>query len=275
MNAMKNLLFILIASLFIILKTQAQENEPKVWLGYLTANFTNPSYVNGKLKEMTQISYDAKLIDGKIEKGDRIKNLVNASLRHATFLFNEIGEMIKATFYDDEGEPQWIAIVDNENGRVHKITYLLNQSIERYDYFLYDDLGLTEVRFCKPENNDVVRKTIFQNNDKGMMVKSETFNDVGEKTNEGEIIRDEKGRIHVVTYKNNSLITNRTEYFYGSHFEPISMDQKIANDEPVDIKGRRVHFFDDKGNWIKQIRFMNDEPVNITERTYVFYQHPL
>jgi antitoxin component YwqK of YwqJK toxin-antitoxin module len=269
-----------ILTMFLVfIQGQAQENEPKVRLGFMTPNFLNPGYVNGKLKEMTQISFEAELINGKVEKGKKLNNsehLFNHALRQATFQFNEAGEMIKVILYDDKENNQWLAICDNENGHVKKITILVNDSISHYLRFFYDVVGLKEIQTRDPMTDKILGKSTFQCDNHGNIIKRISWNEFGEKIGEVDIIREELGRIHVMTYKNkDGLITNRTEYSYGSDFEPLFIDTKISNGEAVDINERKEHFYDDKGNWIKQIRFINDKPINITERTYVYYQHPL
>lgn len=105
-------------------------------------------------------------------------------------------------------------------------------------------------------------------------LKSFNYNAAGQLTSEAEFTREEMGRIKTSTLKNSEgIITNQTEYYYStSHYEPVSMDIKITNGKPADVKGRREHFFDERGNWIRQVRYVNNEPVNITERVFTFYE---
>jgi len=252
-----------------------QKNDPKVRLGYLTANFTNPSYINGKLREMTQITYGAKLINGKVVKGERLKNsevMGNTSIQHITFRFNETGEMISATYYDD-GNPIGQAIVDNENGKISKIFYTYKDTLRQYHKFIYDNIMLKEVQYCSSENNTVLGKTVYYYDKDGNLIKSETFNSTGTKSSEQEFTRDIQGRILIATYKNREgEITGKVEYRYGTFWDPIAQDVKISNGKEVDIKERREPEYDDKGNLIKFTRFTNDIPKNITERTYLFYK---
>lgn len=255
----------------------SQVKEGKVPLGYLTANFSNPSFVNGNLKSFTQTSYHAELVNGEVVKGQKLTDMAsasNVSLRNVRFDFNRSGEMIKATGYDENGKSIWHAILDHENGKISKVYFIYNDTLVQYQHHLYDDNGIKEIQAFFPENDAIRSRTIFQTDKNGHHLKSFNYNAAGQLTSEAEFTREEMGRIKTSTLKNSEgIITNQTEYYYStSHYEPVSMDIKITNGKPADVKGRREHFFDERGNWIRQVRYVNNEPVNITERVYTFYE---
>lgn len=271
----KTLLILLIALAFNYMG-YAQKNEPRVKLGYLTANFTNPDYINGKIKSMTQITYGAKLIDGNVVKGEELKDseaMSTAGIQHITYHFNRAGEMISATYYHDNGTPYYLAIIDNENGKMNRVFYIYKDTLRRYDKLIYDNIGLKEIQYCSHETDSLYGKMVYYLDKEGNIIKSEYINSSGVKTTEQEFTRDNLGRILIATYKNREgVITSRVEYRYGTYWDPIAQDSKISNGKEVDIKGRRESVYDDKGNRVKFIRYTNDKPINITERTYIFYK---
>lgn len=273
---MKNLIVVLVIALVCINKGYSQESGIKVKLGYLTANFTNPSYVNGKLKSMTQITYSAKLINGNVVKVDELKDseATTVGIQHITFNFNEAGEMISATHYHDNGTPYYMTIVDNENGKINKGYYIFKDTLRRYDKLIYDNSTLKEIQYCSHENDNIYGKAVYYYDKEGNLIKTESYNSTGVKVSESEFTRDNLGRILIATYKNRAgVITSKVEYRYGTGWEPIAQDTKISNGQEVDIKGLRESVYDAKGNLIRFTRYENDQPLNITERTYKFYDN--
>jgi hypothetical protein len=274
---MKNLILVIFLILECIVQSYAQDSGIKVRLGYLTANFANPSYVNGKLKSMTQITYSAKMINGNVIKGEELKDSVAMStvgIQHITYSFNEAGEMTSATYFHDNGTPYYLTIIDNEKGKINKVYYIYKDTLRRYDKFVYDNIGLKEIQYCNCDNDNLYGKVVHFCDKDGNLLKSETYNSTGVRVSESEISRDNLGRILIATYKNRAgVITSKVEYRYGPSWEPIAQDTKISNGKEVDIKGLREPVYDDKGNLIKMIRYRNDEPLNITERTYKFYDN--
>jgi hypothetical protein len=274
---MKNFILVFAIILVFVIKGYSQESGIKVKLDYLTANFTNPSYVNGKLKSMTQITYSAKLINGNVVKGDELKDSVAMStvgIQHITFNFNEAGEMISASHYHDNGTPYYLIIIDNENGKMNKVNYIYKDTLRRYDKLIYDNSGLKEIQYCSHENDKIYGKVVYYCDKDKNIIKSESYNSTGVKVQESEFTRDNLGRILSATYKNRAgVISSKVEYRYGTSWEPIAQDTKISNGQEVDIKGLREPMYDVKGNLIKLIRYKNDEPLNITERTYKFYDN--
>lgn len=271
---MKKTITILIIALAFNVMGYVQKNEPKVRLGFLTANFNNPSYINGKLKSMTQITYKAKLVNGSVVKGEKLKTTeaISAGIQHITFNFNESGEMINAIYYDDNGAPYMMANIDYENGKISKISYTYNGTPRQYIKFIYDNIGLKETQYFSSENTRVAGETIYFWDKNGNLIKSENYSSAGAKYSESIFIRDSLGRILISTNKNGEgIITNRVEYSYGANWDPIAQDTKISNSQEVDIKGRRETVYDERGNTKSSTRYTNDEPVNITERTYIFY----
>lgn len=258
-----------------ILTVNAQDNVKKVRLGYLTANFNNPSYVYGPLKSMTQISYEAKFVNGELQKGDKLKNSVvgsNVSLRHITFNFNKNGEMVSSTMYDDLGNPEWTSVFNNENGKIQKVLFLHKDTLKRYNQFIYGQTGLMEIQFRNADDDMMTGKTIYECDKSGNHIRSVYLDSKGTKIYESEIERENQGRIHWSVSKNkDGVVVNKVEYLYSKNFEPASMDIKVEDGKEVDKKGRREYTFDSRGNWIKQIRYENDKPLNITERSYTFY----
>jgi hypothetical protein len=259
----------------IFLTANAQEAVKKVRLGYLTANFTNPSYVYGPLKSMTQTSYEAKLVNGEVQKGDKLKNSVvgsNVSFRHITFNFNKNGEMVSSTMYDDQGNPDWTSVFDNKNGKIQKVLFLHKDTLKRYNQFIYGQNGLTEIQYYNAEDDKMTGKTIYECDKNGNQVRSVYLDSEGTKIYEIEIERESQGRIHWSVNKNkDGVVVSKVEYLYDKIFEPASMDIKVEEGKEVDKKGKREYTFDSRGNWIKQIRYENDKPLNITERSYTFY----
>ena len=267
---MKKFVFslILILPVFIVF---AQKENNKVLLGYLTGNFTNPSYVNGNLKEMTQITYAAKLENGKIVKGDKLNETVDSNA-HSTFYYNKNGELIKKVFYDMKGNPSWIAIINNEGKKIDKVFWLKKDTLLQYNKLKYENGYLKEISSYNTTDDTVRFKMVYINDKNGFKVKQENYNTSGLKTYETVWERDNNGRMKTFTSKNaKGEIISSGKYEYKELWDPVITTTIISQGNEINEAIRRDFEFDKNGNWIRQIRYKNNELFNITERTYVFF----
>lgn len=251
----------------------AQGKKDKVRLGYLTGNFANPSYVNGKLKEMTQITYKASLVDGKVVKGEKLKyKNSNVSNIHSRHIFNEAGQPMFKTFFNDNGDPLVNIVFNYEAGLLNKVFYIRNDTLTRINSIINEKGLIKQIEYMNPSNNEIWGKAIYKYNNTDFFSSSVYYNKSGEKRNEIIYKRDKFGRIISITNKNaKGKVMGLSMHTYGEHFEPISIDAEIAQGKKINRIGKREVEFDENGNWIKVVRYRDGEPRNMTFSTYKFY----
>lgn len=269
---MKKVTFTIVILLCISL-VFAQEKKNKVWLGYQTPYFINPSFVNGKLKEMTQISYSAKLIDGKIEKGEKIKwKYSNDNTVHARYVFSESGQLIQKVTYNDAGNFVNNTLLNYDNNNLQKLFYMQKDTLAQIHNIASENNKISLIGFNEPLTNFSYGYFKLHYDNNGYMIKKENFNPDGDKTMEINWERDNKGRIE--TYKSTDGEGNiifSGYYEYDDLWEPSKMVSQYSGGKEVNNVIKMEYEFDESGNWTKQIRYRNEEPQNITFRTFKFY----
>lgn len=253
----------------------AQEKSEKVRLGYLTGNFANPSYVNGNLKEMTQITYHAKLVDGKVVKGDKIRfRNSGVSNVHSRHTFNMLGKPIHKTAFDDDGNPLFNMVFNYENGNLSKVYFVRNDTLIQINSITNESNLIKQIEYLDPLSNEIQGKTVYHYKNSEFFSSTESYNKAGEKTGETHWERDKFGRILTITNKNKEgKVIGIQKYAYGEHFEPISIDVILSQGKEINRIGKREVEFDENGNWIKVVRYQDGEPLNMTYRTYEFYDN--
>lgn len=271
---MKKLIVILICIVVVLCSNCSKKPIHKVQLGYLTSNFNTPYFINGKLKEYTQVSYYAELKNGIVVKGEQIKNskaFNNPSTRHATFYFDKKGSMGKTIFYDDEGNPSTFAYYNYEDGRLSKVLFKLGEIITDYHDMIYEGDKIKEIVIHNSDDY-IIGRYVYEYNDDGFITKETYLNNSGKQNFSREFERMKNGNWKIQSYKNSlDKFVRQSENNYDENNNLISTDIKILNGQSVNINGKKMFEYDRNGNWTKLIRYRDEIPFNITERSYVYY----
>jgi hypothetical protein len=273
---MKKFTFTL-ALILCVLMLSAQDRTEKVRLGYLTGSFDSPGYINGKLKEMTQITYQAKLVDGKVVRGDKIKVIdYQMNTSHSRHIYNELGKPIHKTVFDDDGNPFFNIVFNYENGNLSKVFFVRNDTLIQINAITNENNLIKQIEFIDPLSNEVKGKTVYNYKNSEFFSSAENYNKTGEKTLETSWERDKFGRILTITHKDKEgKVIDTGKYSYGEHFEPISTDLILWKGEEINRIRKRDHELehDENGNWIKQVLYHDGEPFRMIFRTYKFYEN--
>ena len=271
---MKKLTFTL-AIIFCVLMLSAQDKTEKVSLGYLTGGFSNAGYVNGKLKEMTQITYQAKLVDGKAVRGDKLKVIdYQINTAHSRHIYNELGKPIHKTIFDDDGNPFFNIIFNYENGNLSRVFFVRNDTLIQMNAITSENNLIKQIEYIDPLNNEVKGKRVYNYQNSEFFNSSESYNKDGEKIFETTHERDKFGRELTVTNKDKEgKVVYIQKTSYGEHFEPTYNHVILSQGKEINQISKRKGEFDENGNLIKLVRYQDGEPVNMTLRTYKFYEN--
>ena len=271
---MKKLVLLTVFVISILFSGCFKKPIHKVKLGYLTSNFMTPYYLNGKVKEYTQVTYLAKMENGMVVKGDQILNskaMQNITTRQATFNFNKQGKMEKATFYDDQGNPNSTAHYIYEDDKLSGVLIKSGETPIRHDKMFYDDGRITKIEIY---NNVglLIRKHVYKYDEDGRIIKELRLNSEGEQIYSNEFDRFENGNWQYSTGINRfGNVVRKNENVYDENGVLVATNIKVLNGQDVDIKGKKVFDYDENGNWTKIVRYRDDIPFNITERSFVYY----
>lgn len=261
-----------IALIFCFTFVFAQEGD-KVWLDFQTDYFLNPSYVTGKLQEISQISYKATLVDGKVLRGDKIPwKYSNKTTVHARYLFTESGQLIQKTTYDDSGNFYTNVVLSYDDDSLQKMFYMRNDTLAQINEIRSDGKKIYEIKYV-----DVLSPTVFgfskySYDENGFMLQQENFNGDGLRTMVVKWGRDDKGRMtsyEAINEQGEIIYSGHCEY--GEFWEPTMIISKYSGGKEVKNIIKKEYEFDENGNWTKLIRYRNDVPESITFRTFKFF----
>lgn len=269
---MKKATFTIIILLCVSL-VSAQENDNHVKLDFQTAYFTNPSFVNGKLKEINQISYKAKLVDGEVLKGEKIQwKHSNKTTVHARYLFAESGQIIQKLSYDDSGNSINNIVLNYDHNNLQKVFYIKKDTLIQINEIISKDNKIHQIKFLDVLTPTIYGVSKYSYDQNGFMVKQENFNADGDRTMEVNWERDNKGRIETYESKNGQGGIIYSGYCeYDDSWEPSAIVSQYSGGKKVNNVLKKEYEFDENGNWTKLISYRNDEPESITFRTFKFY----
>ena len=285
---MKKLLLLTLAIAALTSEGYAQ-NSPTKKNGWETDN------LKGKVKSFTESTYGAEDRFGEIQK--------KALDSFKTFEYTVKGSRIKSTHYDANGriEGAWIYKYDAKGNLIEWATYNADGSLSSRQTFKYNvNSDLTEHNLYQKNidypDGSFYKEGISQYDNNGNKIKYTHYDVDGSILETWAYTYDAKGNlIEENMYNSDGEINNLflTLYKYNDngnltereHHSGIWTEKQILvyddSGNLIEEKNQTSigqmdtyyeYKFDEKGNWIKRITFINQIPESIEEREFEYYE---
>ena len=234
-------------------------------------NDLDKANLNGDVKSVYTASFDAIEKFGEVTKGEKGQIGVSGKLNGRVYdrvIFDDKGNQIERIVYNFTHKYKY----DDIGNRIENTSYNIDGEIHWKKKYKYDDKGneIEEKHYNK--NGGLIFTYKYKYDDKGNRIERSGYGwpsfDLTSKT---KYKYDDKGNeIEEKNYNFEFLSTTLTKYKYddkGNEIEEKSYDKK---NKLID-KTNYEYKFDDKENWIQQIKFIDDKPAFIIEREIKYY----
>lgn len=245
-----------------------------------------------------QRTYNAIFKDGKVIKG---KKLINSEDHDEVIVFNKNGFKVSDTYFskDDEAKEKYEFTYDSKMNIVgayyyvyyNGYDYLVYKNKFNYEYFedkvykeqLVDQYGnVIHNAFCKYDKSGNMCEKKWYKTDSSL-IRNFTRNIDDNRNLVTEKIYSPDGKeLHTVKYKydlafhlsekeicKGKKLEVKYKFTYDQYNKIIETDWCKENGD-VFKKITYQYEYDDEGNWIRMIHFINDEVTKVTERQ-IFY----
>lgn len=248
-----------------------QEKPDRIQLGLFSSHPYDFEYVNGNVKEIHYRAFHITDDNGKVVKGDpfTLAEAENVELRQPwSYYYNDPGQLVLKVLRIDEQYPV-VGVIDYENNRIDKIYWLRNDTLFRYDDYIYLDNGDMETQWIQVEDNHPAGKALYDLDENGNVLKAAFMDQKGKTLFVAEYTRDDDGKIksHRGFDGEGKLKYNYVDYQYNEKGLYRTSHMNILNYEKVDQPQGEIEYeYDEHGNWIRWIspRWM------MIERTIVY-----
>ena len=204
---------IILAILSVLCLVSCNQSEKK--------NDLTEENLKGKVKSITENTYEAVDKFGQIEKGDVLVDSSAVYTDDGHFkIYNEKGNKIEENYYNSNGS------------LIYKNTYKYDEKGNKIEENYYNS------------NGRLYSKTTYKYDEKGNII---------EKNN----------------YDSNDLF-NKTTYKYDEKGNTIEINN-YNSDGRLDSKYTYKYKYDKNNNWIQQVKYKNNKPIQITERIIEYY----
>ncbi len=192
-------------------------------------------------------------------------------------IFNKQGNKLQVDEYNLDGEVRYTTKQKyNQKGqKIEEIGFDSEMVFEK-NIFKYNEKGcLEEVYFYNPEELEM--KCVFEYEVENKKVKT-TFYGLSKLDDKKDFIfqcvekYDKKeNRIEVVKYEPNNIIF-KILFEYNQNGDKILEKVYTSNEELENTFSYKYEKYDTKGNWIKQVMYKNDKPIEIIERRFEYFK---
>ena len=118
----------------------------------------------------------------------------------------------------------------------------------------------------------IFKKHLYEYNDNGHIIKEVRLDRDGKHINSQEFQRLENGNWkYSVLINRYGTMVNKAENVYDENGVFVARNWIFRGERNINEKGKQIFEYDKNGNWIKLVRYRNNIPFNITERTFVYY----
>lgn len=247
--------------------------------------------LKGEVKSFKEITYEAIEMLGEIKKGIPRGYIYDANKfsifnKNGSIIESNIGSM-KWTFkYDDKGNEVESNIYDYDGKLSNKLIYKYDESGDKIELNSYNSDGRLYARTInkydakgnKIESNlyDSVgkqtSKDVFQYNDRRELIENKSYyfadnilsKDVFKYNDKGNLIEENN-------YMSDGTLFRSITLKYDENGNVIEFNSCIK-DSNDNIHNTYKYYYDKKGNWIKQIIFVNTIPKYIKEREIEYFE---
>lgn len=218
--------------------------------------------LQGNVKSITEVEDDIKK--------DSVIHTSEAYPQYITLLkFNEKGNLTKMSFYHSKN-----ILASETLYKYNDKGYLIEEEHHNYDFFFpvsskhipkYDDKGNLIEKDNYDSDGKLTSKTKYKYDGKGNEIERNIYKPDGSLDSKWTFKYDNKGNtIEENVYNSNGSLNSKITYRYN--------DKNII-EEAYNGRNKETYKYehDDKGNWIKRISYVNNQPNIITKRTIEYY----
>lgn len=204
--------------------------------------------LKGKVKSITENTYEAVDKFGQIEKGDVLVDSSAVYTDDGHFkIYNEKGNKIEGNIYFSDGRlhPKYTYKYDENRNKIEENYYNSNGRLYFKYTYKYDKKG-----------NKIEGNIYFSN---GKLDKKVTYK------------YDEKGNIIELNgYNSDGSLLYKYTYKYDKKENIIEKNRYNSNGS-LDEKYTYKYEYDKNNNWIQQVVYENNKPIGIKERIIEYY----
>ena len=200
--------------------------------------------LKGKVKSIKETPYDAIEKFGQLEKGDVSYSVFFPS---SFTIYNEKGNKIEVNGYNPDGS------------LYSKTTYKYDEKGNKIEQNKYNSNGSLDY------------KSTYKYDEKGSNIEENRYNSDGSLIVKYTYKYDEKGNIIEVNgnHPDGSFLSKST-FKYDKKGNKIEENINYATDW-LDSKSTYKYEYDKNNNWIQQVEYKNNKPIQITERIIEYY----
>ena len=204
--------------------------------------------LKGKVKSITENTYEAVDKFGQIEKGDVLVDSSAVYTDDGHFkIYNEKGNKIEENYYNSNGS------------LIYKNTYK------------YDKKGnIIEEKSYYPDGS-LIYKNTYKYDEKGNKIEDNSYDSDGRLHSKYTYKYDEKGnKIEENWYNSDGRLHSKYTYKYDEKGNNIE-ENWYDSDGSLYEKHTYKYEYDKNNNWTQRIQYKNTIPLNITERIIEYY----
>ncbi len=203
--------------------------------------------LKGKVKSITENTYEAVDKFGQIEKGDVLVDSSAVYTDDGHFkIYNEKGNKIEENYYNSNGS------------LIYKNTYKYDEKGNKIEENYYNS------------NGRLYSKTTYKYDEKGNMIEDNFYDsDDGSLIYKNTYKYDEKGnKIEEYHYDEDGKFNYKYTYKYDEKGNNIEKNNYDSNGR---LDSKYTYEYDKNNNWTQRIQYKNTIPHRITERIIEYY----
>jgi hypothetical protein len=163
-------------------------------------------------------------------------------------------------------------MVEAEGKIINKAIYYLRDTLIGYSKNTYTGNNLTEVKFFDSKNDTLFMSVVYNYDQDGNRIKFQTFNYKNEPGGYREFSYTAEGFLeHVRAYSETGEMTQLYDYTYNDQGDRIAElnNENIAKEVTIDYTYK--YEYDKKGNWVKCVFYIDNQPYMLREREIKYY----
>jgi len=269
----------LIPVLFVvmILATGCPQPEPQVHqveIGLFTPYVVFPETVNGKVKEVVEMSYLGMEEDGKVIKGERLTVDARDSIQWTNdfrLTYDENGILLFTELLDENDgiiELQKQTVVD---GTIVKSESSRDDTLRNYSKMSYNDAGhLSKIEVFRLPVDTLRFSVLLSHDEQGNVLEWQFRNYLGDPTTKYIFTVDQVGQRTGYTFYNKEGKQVYEEKFTYNEMGFLAK-QVMINEEGEETSSEYEYEYDEMNNWVTVIGYSDKFPI-VSERKITYFQ---
>lgn len=276
---MKRTILILVTALAVLTVGFNQRTKEYVLTGQFY-NTPSPGVIEkiyGKVKEIKVTNYLVKEENGKFVKDREFtaKDRVTFVNVEPTFKeeYSPSGIIAKSTSYDENGKVTSYWTAESTGKSINNMTYYSADTITAYGKATYKGTYLEGVKYYNPKNDTLYMSIKYEYDQNGNRTKLQTYNYKGEQGGYTLYKYNDKGLL-IQTLGYNK---DRNPTLQSDHTRSDKGDRLTSRQETFGANGRVINYtfkseYDNLGNWVKSLMYVDNKPLIIRERQIKYYE---